>query len=317
MSTKPRIEANPISSSGNAPSTLPAAVPFRAPIEGEMIHNGNAGVYFIGDHIGSGSFGDVYECTDEWSNALVAKVLKPGAPFEQVKQQWESEVTNLARLRHPNITYIYDAFVYNNAFYIIVEKCWYSLDRILPRVDVSWVPHIARDVLQALAFIHRHGHVHKDVHPGNVFVSLTTDVISASEQGPFLQFKLGDLGIAKEEHTIRTTGTILAPWMQPPEAIDPASYGAVSKPTDIYHCALLLLAVLRRSIYQFSQPEILAGLPQKLALQTPSPYAAALNAALQPVVQRRTQTALEFWRELQAATQYRSHKTQETPLVQG
>lgn len=265
-----------------------------------MISNGTAGTYFIGEHIGSGSFGDVYECSDEWANALVAKVLKPGAPFSQVKQQWEREVGNLARLRHPNITYIHDAFIYNNAFYIIVEKCLYSLDRILPRVDATWVPHIARDILQALAFVHRHGHVHKDVHPGNVFVSLTNDVIS-SDAGSFLQFKLGDLGIAREEHSIRTTGTILAPWMQPPEAVDPARYGQVSKPTDVYHCALLLLAVLRRSIYQFSQVEILQGRPQELAAQTGTPFAAALNSALQPEVRRRTQTPLEFWREIQAA----------------
>lgn len=266
-----------------------------------MISNGTAGTYFMGEHIGSGSFGDVYECTDEWANALVAKVLKPGAPFHEVKQQWEREVGNLARLRHPNITYIHDAFIYNNAFYIIVEKCLYSLDRILPRVDATWVPHIARDILQALAFVHRHGHVHKDVHPGNVFVSLTNDVIS-TESGSFLQFKLGDLGIAREEHSIRTTGTILAPWMQPPEAVDPARYGQVSKPTDVYHCALLLLAVLRRSIYQFSQVEILQGRPQELAAQTGSPFAAALNSALQPEVRRRTQTPLEFWREIQAAS---------------
>ncbi|MEM6988953.1 MAG: protein kinase [Myxococcota bacterium] len=313
MSTRPRLETRPSSADGNrGPSTLPAAVPFRAPGEGEMISNGSAGTYFIGEHIGSGSFGDVYECTDEWSNALVAKVLKPALPFDQVKQQWETEVGNLARLRHPNITYIHDAFVYNNAFYIIVEKCLYSLDRILPRVDASWVPHIARDILQALAFIHRHGHVHKDVHPGNVFVSLTTDVIS-SEHGSFLQFKLGDLGIAREEHSIRTTGTILAPWMQPPEAVDPNTYGQVSKPTDVYHCALLLLAVLRRSIYQFSQAEILQGLPQELATQTSSPYSTALNAALQPVVQRRTQTPLDFWREIQAAAQFSNTGDQARP----
>ena len=268
-----------------------------------MITNGGAGTYFIGDHIGSGSFGDVYECTDEWSNPLVAKVLKPAASFEQVRQQWESEVSNLARLRHPSITYIYDAFIYENAFYIIVEKCLYSLDRILPRVDASWVPHIARDVLQALAFVHRHGHVHKDVHPGNVFVSLTTDVMS-KEHGPFLQFKLGDLGIAREEHAIRTTGTILAPWMQPPEAVNPAEFGTVSRPTDVYHAALLLLAVLRRSIYQFSTEEILHGLPRQMATDLATPYSQPLASALHPYVGRRTQTPLEFWRQIQSSAQH-------------
>ena len=120
--------------------TLPSVVPFRAPVRGDMIRNGSVGVYFMGEYIGGGSYGDVYECTDEWSNPLVAKVLKAAASFEEVKRQWESEVANLSRMRHPNITYIHDAFFYDNAFYIIVEKCLYSLDRVLPRIDESWLP---------------------------------------------------------------------------------------------------------------------------------------------------------------------------------
>ncbi|MEM7152641.1 MAG: protein kinase [Myxococcota bacterium] len=283
--------------------TLPSVVPFRAPVRGDMIRNGSVGVYFMGEYIGGGSYGDVYECTDEWSNPLVAKVLKAAASFEEVRRQWESEVANLSRMRHPNITYIHDAFFYDNAFYIIVEKCLYSLDRVLPRIDESWLPHIARDVLQALAFIHRHGHVHKDVHPGNVFVSLTSDVMDAGH-GPRVSFKLGDLGITRVETDIRMVGTIMAPWMLPPEAVDPATYGTVGRPTDVYHTALLLLSVLRREVPSFTEAEILAGAPLEVAQRLGSPYSAALVNALRPRVMHRTQTPLEFWREVQAALQY-------------
>lgn len=283
--------------------TLPSVVPFRAPLRGDMIRNGSNGVYFMGEYIGGGSYGDVYECTDEWANPLVAKVLKPAMSFEEVRRQWESEVANLNRMRHPNITYIYDAFFYDNAFYIIVEKCLYSLDRVLPRIDESWLPHIARDLLQALSFIHRHGHVHKDVHPGNVFVSLTSDVMDAGH-GPRVSFKLGDLGITRVETDIRIVGTIMAPWMLPPEALDPNTFGTVGRPTDVYHAALLLLSVLRREVPRFDQSEILAGAPQQVAQSLPSPYASALANALRPRVMHRTQTALEFWREIQAAVQY-------------
>lgn len=283
--------------------TLPSVVPFRAPLRGDMIRNGSNGVYFMGEYIGGGSYGDVYECTDEWANPLVAKVLKPAMSFEEVRRQWESEVNNLSRMRHPNITYIYDAFFYDNAFYIIVEKCLYSLDRVLPRIDESWLPHIARDLLQALSFIHRHGHVHKDVHPGNVFVSLTSDVMDAGH-GPRVSFKLGDLGITRVETDIRIVGTIMAPWMLPPEALDPATFGTVGRPTDVYHSALLLLSVLRREVPTFTEMEILAGAPQRVAQGLSSPYASALANALRPRVMHRTQTPLEFWREIQAALQY-------------
>jgi hypothetical protein len=283
--------------------TLPSVVPIRAALRGDMIRNGSNGVYFMGEYIGGGSYGDVYECTDEWANPLVAKVLKPAGSFEEVRRQWESEVNNLSRMRHPNITYIYDAFFHDHAFYIIVEKCLYSLDRVLPRIDESWLPHIARDLLQGLSFIHRHGHVHKDVHPGNVFVSLTSDVMDAGG-GPRVSFKLGDLGITRVETDIRIVGTIMAPWMLPPEALIPATFGVVGRPTDVYHAALLLLSVLRRAVPTFTEAEILAGAPQQVAQGLASPYSQALANALRPRVMNRTQTPLEFWREIQAAVKY-------------
>lgn len=279
-----------------------------------MITNGSSGTYFIGAHIGAGSYGDVYECTDEWSNQLVAKVLKPAGTFEDVQRQWKAEVANLVNMRHPNITYMHDAFVYDNCFYIVVEKCLYSLDRVLPKIDETWVPHIARDILQALAFIHRFGYVHKDVHPGNVFVSLTSDVISRNEDaGPYLSFKLGDLGITRMENDIRATGTVLAPWMRPPEAIHPNRFGAIGRQTDIYHTALLLLSVMHREVLLFEEADIVAGAPLRMADALDSPYGQAIASALHPKVMYRTQTPLEFWREIQAAMQYLSPGANATP----
>lgn len=75
----------------------------------------------------------------------------------------------------------------------------------------------------------------------------------------------------------------------------------MGKPTDVYHTALLLLAVLRREVFPFTQHDILAGLPQRLAERTASPFGPALANALHPHVHYRTQSPIEFWRELQAA----------------
>jgi serine/threonine protein kinase len=255
--------------------TLHNIAPFRPPARGEMIPAAN-GVYFMGDYIGGGAFGDVFECTDEWSNPLVAKVLRPARTFDEM---------------------------YQHAFYLIIEKCLYSLDKVLATVDQTWVPHVARDLLQALAYIHRHGHVHKDVHPGNVFVSMSFDQMNPDTPA-VAGFKLGDLGIARFEGDIRKFGTIMALWMTPPEAIDPERFGTVGRPTDIYHAALLLVGVMRREMYPFNQREIVSGVPQQMALSLHSPYREAIANALHPYVGRRTQTALEFWREIHSAHQY-------------
>ncbi len=36
--------------------------------------------YYIGEFLGRGAFGKVYECFDDWGNKLVAKILSPRGP---------------------------------------------------------------------------------------------------------------------------------------------------------------------------------------------------------------------------------------------
>ena len=85
--------------------------------------------YYIGNQVGQGFFGAVYECFDEWSNSLVAKVIIPqGRSFEHVKSMWLEEQNKLVNLRHPNITYVHNAFEYRETFYLIIERCSFTLE---------------------------------------------------------------------------------------------------------------------------------------------------------------------------------------------
>ena len=48
------------------------------PKKGEsIVCNQTSNTYIIGDPIGEGNFGVVYECSDAWGNDLAVKVLKP------------------------------------------------------------------------------------------------------------------------------------------------------------------------------------------------------------------------------------------------
>lgn len=175
---------------------FPALQPktFVPPQKGEQIFCEGT-CYYIGDIINRGSFGAAYQCTDDWANSLVAKVLLPqNRTYEQVRGEWLAEFENLRLLRHPNITYIYQAFEYRETFYIIVEQCSYDLTRLIgqPQTDGNiWLPYIARDVLHGLDFIHRNGYVHKDMHPGNIFVSHQYDLMVPTKD-PVWSFKIGD-----------------------------------------------------------------------------------------------------------------------------
>lgn len=273
---------------------------FQPPSKGESVLV-DGKYYFLGEQIGTGSFGAVFECTDEWSNPLVAKILFPrDRPYDEIKENWLSELHKLLELRHPNITYIHQAFEYRDTFYLIIEKCSFTLDTIITgeKLDPEWwIPHVARDVLQGLEYVHMRGYVHKDIHPGNVFVSQTFDRMLPNKD-PVWSFKIGDLGISRLETDINHFNTLLAQWMLPPEAIDAGQFGAIGRQVDIYHTALLLLAILLRKIPLFTKEEILAGLPRQIAEQHPSKYGRAIGQALRRHVVMRTPTAVQFWREL-------------------
>jgi serine/threonine protein kinase len=276
----------------------PDLVPYAFPSPGEPVIREQAS-YYIGQPIGQGYYGIVYDCTDDWGNELVAKVLKPMGSFQEVADRWQRESAVLTTMRHPNITYIHDAFVYRNLFYIVIEKCLYPLSAELHLASELWLPQMARDLLQAIAYIHRAGWVHKDVHVGNVFVSATKDPFDEDRE-PVIGFKLGDFGISRMEGSIRPHGSELAHWMLPPEAIDPVHCGPIDRRVDIYHTALTFLSVVYGQILQFSRAQIHDGEPQRLALVSNSVYAPALARALEPQASQRTPTALALWQEIAA-----------------
>jgi len=276
-----------------------AAVHYAFPNPGEVVARDHAN-YYLGQPIGQGYYGIVYDCTDDWSNELVAKVLKPMGSFQEVADRWQREAAVLTTMRHPNITYIHDAFVYHNLFYLIIEKCLYPLSAELHLASELWLPQMARELLQAIAYIHRAGWVHKDIHVGNVFVSATKDRFDASRE-PVVGFKLGDFGISRMEGSIRPHGSELARWMLPPEAIDPDRYGPIDRRVDIYHVALTFMCVAHGQILRFTREQIHAGEPQRMALRMRSIYGPALARALEPRASERTPTALDMWRDIHRA----------------
>lgn len=275
---------------------------FQPPSPGDVI-NFQGRKYTIGVPIGTGYFGTAYSCTDDWGNFLVAKVLVPQhQSYEDVQQNWLREFGNLVTLRHPNVTYIHDAFECDDTFYLIIERCNQTLKDLIEWPDFQgdvWFPGIARCVLQAINFIHRQNYVHKDLHPGNVFSSLTFDEMVPGKD-PAWRFKVGDLGISRLLPDVDIFNTVLAKWMVPPEFLNPAEFGVLSWNVDIYHAGLLFLSILLGRIPTYTQDEVLNGLPRQTAEALRSPYAPAIARALRRHVAARTPTGLDFWRDLMA-----------------
>ena len=92
---------------------IPPAKMAVPPASGEVITSLATGnTYTMGNLIGEGYFGLVFSCVDFWGNDLAAKVLKPVDTYDHVRASAEAELRKLVVLRHPNITYIFDAFEY-------------------------------------------------------------------------------------------------------------------------------------------------------------------------------------------------------------
>jgi len=252
------------------------------PTAGEVITSlATRNSYTMGERIGEGHFGLVYSCVDAWGNDLAAKVLKPTGPYEKVRASAEAEIQRLLALRHPHITYVFDAFEFRDTFYIITERCYCPLTQLFtlqPFDGRVWLTPVARCLLQAVQYLHMNQYAHQDIHVGNVFAAFSRDEMQPTAPGA-IHFKLGDLGVSKVFSEIDASNT-LAEWMRPPEALDPSEFGPMDHRIDIYHVGLLFLQLACSAQIQFSGDEILAGRPREMALGLPAPLNFALEKAL-------------------------------------
>lgn len=276
---------------------------FRPPATGEVItalRTGNT--YTIGERIGEGAFGVVFECIDTWGSDLAVKVLKPNGSYEDVRRAAIAEISRLETLRHPNITYVHDAFEYQDTFYIVTERCEFSLTALLELPDLKpdlWLMPVARCLLQAVHYLHSNHFAHQDIHPGNIFAAFPRNELTSTRDASGVTFKLGDLGVSVMLTELRASN-LRAAWMLPPEVLREDEFGPIDHRVDIYHAALVLLQIACGGPRNFSEPEILAGVPRQLALGLPTPWNFALEKALRRHSQYRTATAMELWRDLHA-----------------
>jgi serine/threonine protein kinase len=270
------------------------------PSPGEVITSeATNNTYTMGEQIGEGHFGLVYSCVDVWNNDLAAKVLKPLGEYDKVKASALAELGKLVALRHPHITYVFDAFEFRDTFYIITERCYCPLTSLLTLDQFNgliWLKPIVRCLLQAVHYIHINQFAHQDIHMGNVFAAFAKNEMNSEDLGA-IQFKLGDLGVAKLFTELDAANT-RALWMLPPEVLEPSEFGPLDHRLDIYHCGLLFLNLAHGRELRFTTEEIKAGKPRELALELPVPFSFALEKALRRHAQYRTASAMELWRDL-------------------
>jgi len=189
--------------------------------------------------LAKGGMGVVYQAHDELLNREVAIKFLTLERFSsgEIGDRFRREARTVARLSHPNIMTLYDLDQERGWYYLVLEYIQgqdlqaYRLERggQLPAGEV--LP-IIRGVLEALAYAHAQGVIHRDIKPQNIMLT------------PGNQVKVTDFGLALAEDDLRLTqeGTIIgSPFYLAPEMV---SDGLADSRTDLYAVGAVLYELL-------------------------------------------------------------------------
>ncbi|MGC9357884.1 MAG: protein kinase domain-containing protein, partial [Anaerolineae bacterium] len=268
---------------------------------GQMLQNR----YRIVSRLGEGGMGAVYRAWDTRLNAPIAlKEMRPQsglAPqaLSELREQFHQEAAVLARLNHPNLVRVSDFFDEGGNTYLVMAfvEGQSLADYIAEHGSVpeSQVKAWGVQLLDALAYCHRRGIIHRDIKPQNVILNPEGEIVLVD----FGLVKLWNPNDPRTRTAIRSMGT---PQYAPPEQYD-SQMGHTDPRSDIYSVGATLYHALTgkspptatmrivnpRSLIPVRQlnpqvsPQIEAVLQRALALQPEARFqnAAEMKAALQ------------------------------------
>ena len=210
--------------------------------EGDIDRAGERlGSWEIVRSLGAGGMGDVFEvrrADGSFEGRAAAKLLKPGMDSASVLARFALERQALARLHHPHIAMLLDAGMSSKGlpFFVMEYVEGQPIDCASVRLSLDARLEIFMQLADAVAYAHRNLLVHRDLKPGNVWV--TSDG----------QVKLLDFGIAKalDGYDLSADSTVDTPRPFTPNYASPEQVRgeAIGTATDIYSLGVLLYQLL-------------------------------------------------------------------------
>ena len=193
----------------------------------------------IGHAIGSGTVGTVYEVTKrDTGEEFALKLLAENVCSDKLLvSRFKREILILSKLSHPHIVaYFGQGELKNQLFYVMELVRGGTLKSLLASEGpLPWHEAVecGRQLASALQCAHNHGVIHRDLKPGNVYLT---------REG---QLKLGDFGIARDTRSIDLTDvglTVGTYAYMSPELI--RGKREISGKSDLYALGCLLVELL-------------------------------------------------------------------------
>lgn len=161
---------------------------------GTTLHGGK---YHVVRMLGQGSFGITYLATEGSMQVAIKEFFmrdvngrsgtevtsgnSEGGLFAKYKQDFIKEARNLSRCQHPHIVNVFDTFEENNTAYYVMEYIdGGSLNDYIESknaLDCVETKRIAKQIGDALTFMHSNNMVHLDLKPSNIMLRKTGVVV--------------------------------------------------------------------------------------------------------------------------------------------
>jgi CheY-like chemotaxis protein len=204
-----------------------------------------AGRYRVGALLGAGGMGKVYEATcEDGARSRVAVKILHGALVQDEKlvARFAREAEAVGLIDHPNIVRLLDFHSGAPPFLVMELVDGASLRQALTRhgpFTPERAVHVAAQMLEALAAVHRARIIHRDIKPENV---LLTGQPGAAEVVKLLDFGVAKLQSLPHGDTLTQVGTVLGtPTYMAPEHARGAPIDARS---DLYSVGAIVYEML-------------------------------------------------------------------------
>ena len=263
------------------------------------------GPYRVLSEIARGGAGVVYRAQGPGSRPVALKLLSLDADDEHGRKRFLIEVNALARLRHPHVVSILGAGEHQGRAWLALELV--EGESLATRLRQGPLPlddalRIARQLAQALSYVHACGVCHRDLKPANVLLRQAPDGLHA---------QLTDFGIARDDQAsitrITRTGIVEGTpgYWAPEQARGQAR--KLSPRTDLYGLGAVLFACLtgRPPIQAATLQQYVAiaahqqpPSPRKLRPEVPDWLDALCRRCLARLPEERPPSAADIAREL-------------------